>query len=349
MKTKVVRLYKELDLRVDEESVPEIKSGDVLVRLGAGGICGSDLHYYHRGGMGDIRVVEPIVLGHEVAGTIEQLGDGITSLHVGQKVAINPSTNCNVCSFCKSGLQQHCTHMRFYGSAMFRPHENGAFRQWMVVSADHCFPVSAHTTLAIAAMSEPLAVCLHAAKRALGSIDNFDGKRVIVTGAGPIGCLCAAVATYLGAIEVLVTDIQTYTLSVALKMGASSIINVHHSASKLAQYEINKGYFDFAFECSGVESALDQAVRVLKPQGTLVQVGNAGFMAVPFNRLVPRELTIMGSFRFYEEFAEATDLLDQGVIDVSPMISHNLPLDEAVQAFELASDRSQSVKVLLAL
>ena len=349
MKTKVVRLYKEHDLRIDEEIVPDLNAGTVLVRLGAGGICGSDLHYYHRGGMGDIRVVDPIVLGHEVAGTVEKIGEDVSSLSVGQKVALNPSTNCNECTFCMAGLQQHCTNMRFYGSAMFRPHVDGAFRQWMVVSSDQCVPVSAHIPLSVAAMSEPLAVCLHAAKRALGANKNFDGKRIIVTGAGPIGCLCVAVARYLGAAEVLVTDIQAHTLSVATNMGASKAVNVKFEENELVQYETNKGHFDYAFECSGVESAVAQAIQVLKPQGTLVQVGNAGSVAVPFNRLVPRELNIMGSFRFYEEFTEAAALLDKGTIDVSPMISHELPVDQAVQAFELASDRSQAVKVLLIL
>ena len=349
MKTKVVRLYKEHDLRIDEETVQELKADDVLVRLGAGGICGSDLHYYHRGGMGDIRAIDPIILGHEASGTIEKLGSSAALLKVGQRVAINPSTNCNDCTYCAAGLQQHCTNMRFYGSAMFRPHEDGAFRQWMVVSANNCVPVSADTPLSVTAKSEPLAVCLHAAKRALGTAKNLDGKRVIVTGAGPIGCLCVAVAQHLGAAEILVTDIQAYTLSVAEKMGASTIINVKTSSDELVQYENNKGYFDLAFECSGVESAMIQAIQVLKPQGTLVQVGNAGSMAVPFNRLVPRELNIMGSFRFYEEFAVAANLLDQSLIDVSPMISHELPLEQATQAFELASDRSQSVKVLLVL
>ncbi|MFT4725813.1 MAG: L-idonate 5-dehydrogenase [Granulosicoccus sp.] len=347
MKTKVVRLYKDYDLRIDEEFVPEVAEGQVLLRVGAGGICGSDLHYYHRGGMGDIRVVDPIILGHEASGTVEQVGYGVSSLSPGQRVAVNPSTPCNECSFCQSGLQQHCLNMRFFGSAMFRPHENGAFRQWMVVSSSNCVPVSDSTSLSVAAMSEPLAVCLHAVKRALGIAHNLRGKRIIVTGAGPIGCLCTAVASHLGASEILVTDIQSYTLSVARKMGATIAVNVAESSDTLSHYEDNKGYFDLAFECSGVESAMVQAIRVLKPQGTLVQVGNAGAMIVPFNRVVPRELNIMGSFRFHEEFATAAELLNTNKIDVRPMISSVLPIEQAKHAFELASDRSQSVKVLL--
>ncbi len=343
--SKVIRLHKTHDLRVESDPVQQPGAGEVLVKMGAGGICGSDLHYFHHGGLGDIRVIDPIILGHEVSGTVEQIGYGVTSVSVGDRIALNPSTPCNQCEYCQAGLQQHCLDMLFLGSAMRRPHVQGGFREYVTTPEKNCVKVSADTPLAYAALAEPLAVCLHAANRASG----FEGAKVLVTGAGPIGSLCAAVAKYRGAAEVVVTDIETFTLETAMKMGATSTINVRESDDELMKYEAVKGHFDIAFECSGVVSALSQAIRVLRPQGTLVQVGSAGSVEVPFGRLIPREITIVGSFRFHEEFNTAVQLIDNGGIDVKPIISHHMPMDQARDAFELATDRSQAVKVVLEL
>ncbi|NJO39095.1 MAG: alcohol dehydrogenase catalytic domain-containing protein, partial [Rhizobiales bacterium] len=166
METRVCRLYDKYDLRIEHEPVPAPREGEVRVAIGAGGICGSDLHYYHRAGFGQIRVREPIILGHEVAGTVEALGAGVTGLKEGDRVALNPSRACGACRYCADGLFQHCLTMRFYGSAMLFPHEQGAFRDYIVADAAQCVPVSTRTSHAQAACAEPLAVCLHARNRA---------------------------------------------------------------------------------------------------------------------------------------------------------------------------------------
>lgn len=348
MQTQVVKLHNIHDLRVETEEYSAAGEGEVLIRAGSGGICGSDLHYFHHGGIGDVRVLEPIILGHEASGTVEHVGLGVDHLEAGDRVAINPSTACNQCKFCVAGMQQHCMQMLFMGSAMYRPHTQGAFREHLVMKASNCIAVSDTTPLPHAALAEPLAVCLHAASRVAGKNgDALKGKNVIVTGAGPIGGLCAAVAKYYGAANVVITDIEAFTLSVAARMGATKTINVANGTDELEQYEQDKGYFDFGFECSGAAAALAHAVRALKPQGTLVQVGNAAVMPVPFSRVVPRELTITGSFRFHEEFNIAVNLINEGLINVEPLISQQLPMDQAVEGFHLASDRSQAVKVLL--
>jgi len=356
MKAKVVKLYKAQDLRIGSETVATPDSGEVLVRLAYGGICGSDLHYFHHGGFGDIRVVEPIILGHEASAIVEQSGADVIDLSVGDTVAINPSSPCHNCSFCDAGLQQHCANMKFMGSAMLRPHVQGAFRQHMILPAHRCVKVSTTTPNSFAAVAEPLAVCLHAANRVTrdSCLDNtqvnnngLKGKRVIITGAGPIGCLCAAVARLRGATDIVVTDLESFTLGIAQRMGASRVINVRKSADTLAAHEEDKGYFDICFECSGAQTAVAQAIRVLRPQGTMVQVGNAGELAIPFNRLVSREINLIGSFRFHKEFTEAVKLIDAGTIDIAPLISDSIPFESAVDAFHLASDRSKSVKVLL--
>ena len=165
MKTRVCRLYGQGDIRIETEAVEAPGPGEVRLRMAAGGICGSDLHYYQDGGFGPIRVKEPIILGHEAAGTVEAIGEGV-ELALGDRVALNPSRPCLGCSYCEAGKFQHCLAMRFSGSALRFPHEQGAFRDLMVVDAAQCVPVSAGTSFAKAACAEPLAVCLHARNRA---------------------------------------------------------------------------------------------------------------------------------------------------------------------------------------
>ncbi|MBF6618094.1 MAG: L-idonate 5-dehydrogenase [Candidimonas sp.] len=343
MKTRVCRLYGQNDIRIETDDVAPPGPGQVLLRMAAGGICGSDLHYYQDGGFGPIRVREPIILGHEVAGTVEQVGSGVDTLRPGAKVAFNPSRPCGVCPYCQAEAFRHCLNMRFSGSAMRMPHEQGGFREYMVVDALQCEPVSETTSLAEAACAEPLAVALHARNQA----PDLAGKRVLVTGAGPIGCLCVAVAREAGAGEIVVTDLQDTTLAVARQMGADVTVNIIDREDALEPYYADKGYFDVVFECSAAGPALATAARALRPAGTLVQVGVAGDVAVPINLLVGKEIVLRGSHRFDVEYQQAVRLIDSGRIDVKPIITATYPLEQALDAFQAAGDRTRSVKVQL--
>lgn len=343
METRVCRLYAPHDIRIEHQPVAEPGPSQVLVRIGAGGICGSDLHYYHDGGFGSIRVREPIILGHEVAGTVEAVGAGVEDVAPGDRVALNPSRPCNECRYCREGLRQHCLNMRFYGSALRFPHEQGGFRDLIVAEAFQCERIGRETSLAEAAVAEPLAVCLHALSRA----DAIKGKRVLVTGAGPIGALTTAALAHAGAGTIVVTDLQDAALSVAREMGATSTINVATDAAALEPYHADKGTFDLAFECSAAAPALKAAIQTVRPQGTIVQLGVAGKLPLPVNVLVGKEINLVGSHRFDTEFAEAVRLIDSRAIDVRPVISAIYPLEEAVTAFECAGDRSRAVKVQL--
>ncbi|AJD50581.1 MULTISPECIES: L-idonate 5-dehydrogenase [Thalassospira] len=343
MQTRVCRLYGQDDLRIETENAPASAHDEVLIRVGAGGVCGSDMHYYFEGGIGQIRVREPIILGHEAAGTIVALGSDVTGFAIGQKVAINPSHPCGTCCYCKKNLQQHCLNMKFFGSAMPMPHIQGAFRDLVNVRQDQCFAISNQTDIGHAACAEPLAVCLHAVARA----GDLSGKKVLITGAGPIGSLCAAAAKRAGASEIVVTDLQDFALNVAQQMGATRTINIANAADDLKAYEQDKGQFDVCLECSAAPAALRSAISVLRPQGILVQVGVAGEIPVPFNPLVAKEITITGTFRFHAEFADAVRLIDSGDINVTPIITQTYPIETAQEAFEVARDRSKSVKVQL--
>ncbi|ANL50196.1 L-idonate 5-dehydrogenase 2 (plasmid) [Rhizobium phaseoli] len=342
MQTRLARLYQKGDLRVETDSVPSPGPGEVLLKMAAAGICGSDLHYYQDGGFGPVRVREPIIPGHEASGTVERAGEGV-ELKPGTLVAVNPSQPCGQCEYCGKGLPIHCLDMRFMGSAMRLPHEQGMFREWLVVPARQCVEMGAATTAAEAACSEPLAVCLHAASRAA----EISGKRVLITGAGPIGCLMVAAARYHDAAEIIATDLADAALERAEAMGASQTINVSREAAALAEFETGKGYFDLVFECSAAAPAIRSAIAAIKPRGTIVQVGVTGEIPVPLNAIVGKELHIHGTQRFHEEFAAAAELISSRRIDVRPIISHSLPLEEAATAFILAGNRMAACKVQL--
>ena len=311
--------------------------------MGAGVICGSDLHYYNDGGFGSIQVKEPIILGHEVSGTVHTLGSKVKNLTLGDKVALNPSHPCGDCAYCQKHIFQHCLNMRFFGSALRFPHEQGAFRDVMVVKSQQCFPVRATTSLAHAACAEPLAVCLHARSRT----PNLKEKRILITGAGPIGALCTALAREAGASEIVVTDLEDLPLEVAKNMGADLTVNISRSSESLSVFSQDKGYFDIAFECSAAQRALDTCLDSVCPQGTVVQVGVTGNLSVPINKLVGKEISMIGTHRFDSEFGDAVKIIDTNEIDVTPIISHTYPLEKAAEAFEIASDRAKAVKVQL--
>jgi L-idonate 5-dehydrogenase len=334
------------DLRIEEAEVPEVGPGEVQVRVRAGGICGSDLHYYLKGGFGAVRLQEPMILGHEIAGEVVEIGAGVTRLRPGDRVAINPSLACGHCAFCLEGHSNHCLDMRFYGSAMRMPHVQGGFRQLLVCKEAQAVPVPRDVPLEVAAFAEPLSVCLHAARQA----GPLLGRRVLVTGAGPIGALAILVARHAGAREIVATDILDAPLAVARRLGADAALNTATDKEALARFAADKGYFDTAFEASGSAAALAAAFTVVKPAASIVQIGVAlGDMTLPTNLLVAKEINLRGTFRFHEEFAWAVEFLAAGAIDVSPLLTEVVPLADAVRAFDLAADKSRAMKVQLAL
>lgn len=341
MKTVVIHAAK--DLRIEEREAEIVGPGQVEVAIQAGGICGSDLHYYNHGGIGAIRLREPMILGHEVAGTVTALGSGVANVAVGNRVAISPSRPCNACQYCLKGLQNHCLHMRFYGSAMPMPHIQGAFRQTLVAESWQCHKIEDGISIHEAAFAEPLAVTLHAVARA-GSLLN---KRVLVTGCGPIGALIIMAARAHGAREIVATDVIEPVLKKVEKIGADRSINVAENPDRLASYAAGKGYFDIMFEASGNERAMRAGLDVLKPRGILVQVGLGGEVSIPQNIVVSKEIDMRGSFRFHEEFDLAVDMLNRKIVDVKPLLSSVYALEDVLEAFRVAGDRTRSMKVQL--
>lgn len=331
------------DLRVEDVGVPLLGADEVLVRVAVGGICGSDLHYYHHGGFGTVRVREPMALGHEFSGVVQEVGGDVSHLVPGMRVAVNPSRPCGHCRYCAEGMQNQCLDMRFMGSAMRMPHVQGGFRESVTVHASQLVPIDDALSMAEAAMAEPLAVCLHAARQA----GSLLGKQILITGAGPIGMLSVLVARRSGAARIVITDVVDAPLDLARRLGADEAINVSSSPAALEPYHIEKGTFDVLFEASGNQSALVSSMDVLRPGGVIVQLGLGGEMTLPVNTIVAKELQLRGTFRFHEEFQLAVDMMGRGLIDVKSLISSSFPFEQARDAFERASDRSQSMKVQL--
>jgi L-idonate 5-dehydrogenase len=340
---KAIVIHAARDLRIEDREREKPGAGQVEVAIETGGICGSDLHYYHHGGFGAIRIKEPMILGHEVAGTVEILGEGVTGLNIGDRVAVSPSRPCNACGYCLQGQQNQCLNMRFYGSAMPMPHIQGAFRQRLVAEAWQCHKVADGVSPNEAAFAEPFAVTLHAAARA----GSLLGKRVLVTGCGPIGALAIITARAHGAREIVATDIVDEALQKAQQVGSDRILNVATNEAQLAEYSVNKGHFDVHFEASGSERALRAGLHVLKPRGILVQLGLGSDVSLPQNTIVAKEIEIRGTFRFHEEFGLAVDLLNKHKVDVKPLLTGIYNIAEASAAFEIAGDRRRSVKVQL--
>ncbi|MFI0767112.1 L-idonate 5-dehydrogenase [Streptomyces sp. NPDC021218] len=332
------------DLRIEELPEPEPAPGQALVAIRYGGICGSDLHYHRHGGVGDFRLQEPMVLGHEVVGTVVAYGEGATGPAtgpaVGTPVAIHPATPCGVCPECCDGRANVCRDTRYLGSAARTPHVQGGFASRIAVPAAQLRALPEGLEPRRAALAEPLAVALHAVRRA-GAVK---GRHVLVTGAGPIGCLTIAAARAAGAATITATDLLPRALEFAAAAGATACVRADDPADPNWPSE----EMDVAIEASGVAAGLDTCLRRVRRGGVVVQLGMLPPGQSPFagNLLVAREIELRGALRFHAEFDDALRLL-AAEPSFDALISGVRPAREAVEAFGQAADRSRSCKVLL--
>ncbi|MFJ5223328.1 L-idonate 5-dehydrogenase [Streptomyces sp. NPDC088400] len=339
MRACVVHGAKDLRVEAYDPGVPG--PDEIAVSVSLGGICGSDLHYYHRGAVGDFQLREPMVLGHEVVGRVASLGPGADGPAVGTPVAIHPATPCDSCRECAEDHRNVCAHSRYLGSAARTPHVQGGFARRIVVPAAQVRALPAGLSPRRAVLAEPLSVALHAVRRA----GDVAGKRVLVTGAGPIGLLVVAVLRHAGAAEIIVSDLLEQPLELATRVGATTTVRADRPDEQERAQDA-----DIAIEASGAPAGLRTCVERVRRSGTLVLLGllppgEIGFLG---NTVVTREITVRGSFRFDADFDEALSLLADG-LDVEPVITHTFPLAEAASAFDLAGDRTLASKVLLDL
>ncbi|PXY28163.1 L-idonate 5-dehydrogenase [Prauserella muralis] len=324
------------DLRVEERTLPEPAPHEAVVAIGYGGVCGSDLHYVAHGAVGESVLRAPMVLGHEVSGRVAVAAADGSGPTEGTPVAVHPATPCGQCGYCAASRQNLCPHTSYLGSAARFPHTDGAFAQRYVVATDRLLPLPDALSVRTAALVEPASVAWHAVSRA----GDVAGKRVLVTGAGPIGALVVAVLRRAGAAEIVVTDLHERPLRVARELGATR--------TRLGTAPEDLGA-DVAIDSSGAAAGVATAVRALRRGGHLVLLGLPPAPEQPFlsGLVATRELTVAGSFRFHAEMADVIAAMADGSLAVDAVISHEFPLAEAEQAFAVARDATASGKVLL--
>jgi L-idonate 5-dehydrogenase len=332
------------DLRMVERPLEPLKEGMVRIRFRAGGICGSDMHYFRHARTGDFVVTSPLVLGHEIAGEIVEISGRPPDLRVGDHVAVNPSRWCGHCARCREGRPNLCENIYFMGSASKTPHMQGGFASLFDAVPAQCVPVPRRTPFSAAALAEPLAVCLHAVARA----GEVAGRRAAIFGAGPIGLLTMLAARRAGIGEVAVVDIAEAPLAHARRLGADHVLDVSAGAGPLDALVAERP-IDIAFEVSGAAAGLNSAIAAVRRGGTIVQIGNlaGGEIPVCANSIMAKEIDLRGSFRFGREFDDAVRLIVSGEVDVLDLVTAERPLAEAPDAFLLSLDRSRSVKVVL--
>ncbi|MBB4267053.1 L-idonate 5-dehydrogenase [Roseospira visakhapatnamensis] len=331
------------DLRIEDWPEAGLAPDEVRLTFGHGGICGSDLHYFAHGRVGDSIVRDPMILGHEFTGTVLETGPAVTDVTPGDVVVVNPSRPCGDCAYCRDGRVNLCLNMRYMGSAAKRPHEHGGFVERPVVRRANCVVLPPGTDTRLAAVAEPYAIALHALSRA----GDVTGQTVLVTGAGTIGALCAVAARRRGAARVIATDVEDATLARVKTLGVDRCINVATDPESVASL-IAEQSVAAVLECSGAARALELAVQAVRPAGRIVQVGFLPIdQGLSINALLTKELAIVGSYRFVDEFETAvSDIVDRRV-DLSGVVTAVHGINALDLAFAEAADRRRSLKVLV--
>lgn len=332
------------DIRIERLGLPVILPGMVMLKIKRVGICGSDLHYFEDGYCGAFVPSRPFVLGHELtAEVIAVNGNSINMPAIGARVTVNPARACGFCEYCKSGHSNLCNNTVMLGSGSTSPPTDGAMAEFVTVRADQCHLLPAGMDDGFGAMIEPLAVVLHAIKQA----GTVSGKRILVTGGGTIGLLAAVTAKAFGSFPVVVSDIVEERRQSALKCGIDYVLNPLDINFQRRVKDITGDGFDVIFEASGAAPALRQAFDLVRPGGTIVQIGTIGIEDVPLpaNQLMVKEINLIGSFRYGNVFDEAIRLVDSGRIDLGPFITGVLSIHEITSAMSLASDKVNALKV----
>lgn len=340
---KAAVLHGARDIRIEPYRQPELLPGMVLLRPRRVGICGTDLHYYEHGYNATFVPDRPFILGHELTAEVAAVAPGVDAVKVGQRVAVNPARACGFCAYCKGGQINLCRKTIMLGSASTTPPTDGALAEFVSVRADQCHLLPDDMDDGIGAMMEPLSVALHAVKRA----GTVSGKRVLVTGGGTIGLLTAMTARAFGAVPVAVSDIVAARRNKAIELGVDVVLDpTAHDLQHQVQELTGLG-FDMVFEASGAPPALRAAFDLVRPGGTIVQIGTVGTadIPIPVNQLMVREINFRGSMRYGDTFDEAIRLVAAGRIHVSSLINNVFALEDSVKALHLAADKTAALKV----
>src|SRR5215207_9262083 len=328
---KSVRLYGAGDLQIHNEAVPVAGAGEKLIRIKSVGVCGSDLHWFSEGEVGDAKLECPLVLGHEFAGEAED----------GQRVAIDPAIPCGHCEFCDHGHPNLCENMIFAGHG----NTDGSLREWMAWNEKSLFPIPDSISDADGAMLEPLGVAIHTVD--LGKLKA--GMTVGVFGCGPIGLLIIQMAKCSGAANIIATDKLEHRVEAATRFGASQAFLVEDQPrlNEIRAATNGRGV-DVAFEAAGRQNAIDDAFAAVIPGGKVVLAGIPDDDSTSFSASIARRkgLTIKLVRRMKHTYPRAIELVSKGLVDVRSLVTHRFPLDQAIEAFEVAN-RREGLKIII--
>jgi L-iditol 2-dehydrogenase len=320
-------------LELHEVPKPPLKKpNDILLKIASVGICGSDIHYYREGRIGDQVIQYPFTIGHECTAVVEAIGSAVKELKPGNRVVIEPQIACGCCSQCKTGRSNTCLHPQFFGCPGQIP---GAMREYAVISADNCYQIPENLNLTQAVFAEPLSIGLYAV-RLSGLLSN---QKVGILGAGPIGLSVLTAVHEMSNNKIYVTDKLDYRLEFAASLGADWTDNPETSNIVKTIHQSEPESLDMVFECCGDQEALDQAVRLLKPAGKLIIVGIPETDRVQFeiHEMRRKETVVMNVHRQNECLENAIGLLNKKKDAISSLITHKFSPEESQKAFETVS------------
>lgn len=335
---KVAVMKKIGEMGYEERPIPQVRKHEVLVKLEYVGICGSDLHYYEHGGIGDYIVKPPFVLGHEPGGTVVEVGEEVTHLKVGDRVALEPGKTCGKCEFCKTGRYNLCPDVVFFAT----PPYDGVFQEYVAHEADLCFKLPENVSTLSGALIEPLAVGMHAANQG----EAQAGQTAIITGAGAIGLVSLLALKYKGISEVIVIDIMQKRLDKAIELGATHVINASEVDAVKKVIEITKGKgCDLAIETAGTEITTNQLIHMVKKGANIVLVGygKSGLMNLEMSLALDKEITFKTVFRYRHIYPMAIDAAASGKIDLEKIVTNFFDFDDIQHAMDQSVKNKQDI------
>lgn len=327
----------------EEREIPRPQDDEVLVKLDYVGICGSDLHYYETGAIGDYVVEPPFVLGHEPGGVVVEVGKDVKNLSVGDRVALEPGKTCGQCEFCKEGKYNLCPDVVFFAT----PPVDGVFQEYVAHEANLCFKLPENVSTLEGALIEPLAVGFHAAIQG----DAHLGQKAVVMGAGCIGLVSMMALKARGVSEVYVVDIMEKRLEKALELGADGVINGSKEdvAERVEQITGQRG-MDLVIETAGTEITTRQAIRIARKGAVIVLVGysRSGEMKLPMSLALDKELTFKTVFRYRHIYPVAIDAVASGKVNLKGIVTDIFPLEEAQKAMDYSvNNKADIVKAVI--
>jgi len=325
-------LIKKGEVAVEEIAIPSLDADEVLIQVAAVGVCGSDVHYYQHGKIGPYVVASPIILGHELSGTITAVGKDVDSKRIGQRVAVEPQRPCRNCEQCNAGRYNLCPNIEFYAT----PPIDGAFAEYVKIQSDFAFEIPDHVSFEAAALIEPLSVCIWAARRA----EITEGSRVLIAGAGPIGVIMAQVASAFGASEVIITDIAEDRRDFALRHGASRAMDPRTD-------DVEELAVNVFVDASGVAQAVYSGIKAVGPAGHVLLVGlGSEDMNLPVSHIQNNEIWVTGVFRYANTWPTGIELVASGKVNLDVLVTHTFGLDD-VEAALNTGKQPGSMKVIV--